>query len=142
LDFYIIRTTLNGLETSLSALFISASLLCYLNLKEEPDNLQKQIILGVVLGLAVFARIDNIILIASILIYDIYSHLRERAAKDLIRKIIILIIVSVVVYSPWLIYSYLYTSDLYPVSGKAIKLLSLVSVDDNPTFDNWYSIIT
>jgi hypothetical protein len=142
LNFYVILNTLNCLETSLSLLFITVSLYYYMELKKRPNDMRTQIKLGAALGLAVFARLDNIFLIASILILDIIGHVKYKGDNILyIRKIGVILLTALLVYAPWVIYSYVYTGDIYQISGKAVRLLSITLSGEQTSFENFYVII-
>ena len=45
---------------------------------------------------------------------------------------------ALLVYLPWLAYSWAWTHDLFPVSGRALRHLALSSVEHRPTFENLY----
>ncbi|HEY3252210.1 MAG TPA: hypothetical protein VGK25_13960 [Ignavibacteria bacterium] len=140
LNFYVVLNSLNCLETSLSVLMITISLYYYLQYKEKPFDTGNQIKLGVALGLAVFARVDNIFLVVSLLIMETIKLLKTKKDTVLFFKSTgVILTASFLAYAPWLIYSYAYTGDIFQVSGRALRLLALIEVNENPTFGNMYS---
>lgn len=140
---YIIKNTLNGLETAISLFFIVLALFWYYRIKQKTDLSNKSFfILGIIIGFAALARIDNLFLLLSLLVVLTLNKVSENEnIANYFKKIVFVLIGCVIIYSPWLIYSYIYTGDLYPVSGKAVRYMSLAQVFHEPTYDNWYSKI-
>jgi hypothetical protein len=139
---YVILMTLNGLETAIAMFFIA---ICYYyyqtNCRQlhEGNSVGPFVILGVLLGLAMLARIDNAILAMVIGIAIIIGNFKAGKSKTaIIRNMLILFASALVVYSPWMIYSYHYTGSIFPVSGRAVRLIALAEVNNNPTLTNWY----
>lgn len=139
---YIIKTTLNGLETTMS--FFLIALTFYFCIKNNVWNTTelskgKAIVLGIFLGLAVLARIDNLLLVAAIFFFlFIKMVLYEQNFLKNLKFVSISAASLLVIILPWLIYSYYYTGDIYPISGKAVRFISLSYVNHNPTIENWY----
>lgn len=141
-NFYIIYNTLNGLETAVAVFFLLLSFKYFYILKESGYSLVKFFLFGIILGLAVFARIDNIFLFAASVLLILIYHIRgkEKFIK-VIQRISMVALGSMIAYTPWAIYSYIYTGDIYPLSGKAVRLMSLSQLDTAPDFSNWYSLL-
>ena len=136
---YVIRTTLNGLETAVAAFFALWALTVFRRLHRQqtlPSNGQA-LRLGAVVGLAVLARIDSILLgaaLAAVILLE--NRTRWRGA---LRRVAVMALAASVVCVPWLVYSYAYTGDLYPVSGQAVRLVDLDNLRTAaPGFGNWY----
>ncbi len=137
-----IRTATNGMETSLAGCF----LMCGLFLTDrEITNLEARatwrasLSIGLLVGLGMIARIDNVFLGASALVVLI-----ALGRNDLPRacgNALILVMGAFIAYIPWLAFSYFTTRDLFPISGKAVRLMSLATVDFKPTWGNWYSLV-
>lgn len=142
---YVITTTLNGLETMVSFFFIVAALKYFFDHDPGPNregNGKHAVILGALLGLALFARIDNICLVFGIIAVLLFRWFKEKITfPDAARTLLLIFSGIAVMYLPWLLYSYHYTGGLYPVSGKAVRNISLSLVNYHPTFDNWYASI-
>jgi len=137
---YFINTSLNGLETSLSAFFIVAALYYFRTISNShagSPTLTQCFFLGILVGFAIFARIDNVFLALSIVVVLWWQHWHERFWILSERFLLIALGIGLVML-PWLLYSYHYTGDVYPVSGKAVRFLSLGDVQHKPTLENWY----
>lgn len=138
---YIISTTLNGLETAIATFLIVASL-WYFTTHLEADGEPKArdgLLLGALVGLAVFARVDCVLLpvsLATVLFIRWRSTRGRRTA--LIQPLFLLGLAAVVVNLPWILYFHHHAGDPYPVSGRAVRFLSLANVDQRPTLLNWY----
>jgi len=137
---YIISNTLNGLETSISVFFIIASLFWFhiiSHKRHEHLTFKHYLLLGVLLGFAIFARIDNVLLALSIVLVFCWQ-LPKQESSHVVRMLLPAAVGCAVVLLPWFLYSYHYTGDFYPVSGKAVRFNSLWDVQHNPTFENHY----
>ncbi len=137
---YVISTTLNGLETAISAFFVVAVLYSFRGATTGSDKTfrpLRYIALGGLIGLAILARIDNALLALSIGIVFLWKNRREQA-WIILRSLGIVTIAALVVVLPWLAYSIAYTGDVYPVSGKAVRFNSLSDVQHAPTVMNLY----
>jgi hypothetical protein len=124
---YVISTTANGLETSIAGFFI---VLAVSRFASADGSLRRAAELGAILGLAAWTRIDSWILAAIVATLALVRWRR-------IAPVAVLGMVALAVYAPWLVYSHHYTGELYPVSGRAVRFLSLASVEHNPT-SAWY----
>jgi len=135
-----IATAANGLETALASFFLVAALRSL-----DTDVLSgtgrtsagRNVILGCTLGLAMLARIDNGFLVPVVAgsVLAVHRHVLREALRSLAQ----IAAGWSVVYLPWLVYSYVYTGDLYPVSGKAVRHLSLSIAARYPTMGDWYT---
>lgn len=137
LNFYVLFDTLNGLETAISVFFIAAALSQF-HLLAESDALDVRRMrwLGPLLGLAIFARIDNFILAAVLWTALLIRHRRDPALP---KALLSMTAIAALVTLPWWIYSWHYTGTLFPVSGPAVRFRSLTSVSHAPTFANFYA---
>lgn len=141
LNPYVISTTLNGLETAISCFFIAAVVWYFSVRTREPSGLTpgKDFVLGLLLGGAVFARIDNLLLALAAGIIILLQNIRQpHGVSSSLWSLLVIGAGMFLVNVPWLVYSYHYTGDLYPVSGKAVRFMSLAQVGHQPTLDNWY----
>jgi len=139
---YAILTALNALETSIAFCFLAALFLALDRLREAPAALGRPgapFAIGLVLGLAALARIDS--LLAAPVIAGLFLVLGRRAGLSLTRiaaASAATAAAALLALLPWLIYSWHWTHDLLPVSGRALRYLSLSSVDHRPTLAGFY----
>jgi len=138
-----IRTANNGLETSISMFFIVLTYFFYrkYRLNERDDkSWQTFLAFGMIVGLAMLARIDNIILLCAFLTDLIISSIRNRRLGLLtISRAFLIVSGAAIVYLPWLAYSHHYTGGFIPISGQAVRFMSLSTVNHASTWANWYS---
>ena len=92
--------TMNGLEVSLYILMIFITLLYYKKIKDN-ITLKNISVLGVLLGLTFLSRGDGVFLFIVILFHMLFFNKKVRHLY-----LIPFIIVTVLVVSPWLLYSY------------------------------------
>lgn len=99
--------------------------------------------MGVILGGAALARIDNLFLYLSVVLLILYNGFRYRETNKIISfKLLTSSAGLIIGYLPWLIYSYIYTGDFYPLSGSAVRLISLAQLNgQEPDFSDWYSLL-
>ncbi|MFA7361712.1 MAG: glycosyltransferase family 39 protein [Candidatus Kapaibacterium sp.] len=109
----------NGLETSISFFFfVLIFYYLYKFQKEEFDKItfRQLFILGVLVGIAMLARIDNIMIISGVILWLI---MRGKRTK-FIKQVLYFLAGSAVMYLPYMILLYSFTGDFFPVSGKAV----------------------
>jgi hypothetical protein len=130
---YVIATTLNGLETAIASFFLVAAFSYYVaHFRQRRSGGRESFVLGILLGLGILARIDlaflGVVLTAALV-------LRERAAA---LKAIALVAAGVLVtYGPYLLYSYSLTGDLFPVSGKAVRLNAVAALGERAPLERY-----
>lgn len=126
---YALLTTMNGLETIISFFFIICSFYYfykYRSVIEDGSGFMQLMILGVLCGFAVLSRIDNSILAAVILLFIIIDKYRKKKSiKELFYSAFVFILSATVIVLPWLIYSYLYTGELFQSSGEGVRFQNL-----------------
>lgn len=135
---YVIGTTLNGLETMMAVFFMLASLSFFhamIETNSGSSTTGRHIVLGILLGLAILARIDNGFLALSVVAAMLWGH---RKRNGLVRSLLLITLGSAIIVIPWLLYSYTYTGLIYPISGKAVRFNSLWDVQHQPTLFNLY----
>ncbi len=138
---YAVLTALNGLETALSFCLLVAVLDRLSRWRAAPAlaSARRGLAFGALLGLAALARVDNLLLwpvVALVLIGTLAR--REVPAPALARWVAAAGVAAVGVILPWLLYSWSYTGQLFPVSGRAVRYWALTRVDHNPTWGNFY----
>lgn len=135
---YVISTTLNGMETMIAFFFLLLFLYCY-DLNQPHEDGKKSFLLGLILGAAMLARIDSIFLAFSLLLLLTVRLLSKTVSLGrYLRTLLFVGVGALIVYSPWIVYSYVFTKAVFPVSGKAIRLITLSTVDNAPTLMNLY----
>lgn len=135
---YVISTTLNGMETMISFFFVLL-FLYYYDLSQPLEGSKRSFILRMILGLAMLVRIDSIFLGFSFLLVLSYRFISNRISFTRYLKVLFFVSTgAMLIYSPWIFYSYLFTKEIFPISGKAIRLITLSSVDHAPTLQNLY----
>jgi len=119
------RQAANGLETSLALFFFAASVYFYLSRIRPVDSPARGdfIRMGLLIGLAALARIDELIL-GLVILLDYLLVVRARKAFSF-RNVSVAIVAALVIYSPWLAYNIKATGSPYQESGTATRYLSL-----------------
>jgi|GEM_PF-986030 hypothetical protein len=134
-----IRTPLNGLETPLSFFFLC--LVFYFIAKFNNVILSqiknfKYVFVGIILGFSYLARIDNVFLIIAALIFLITKLFKEKQKTIFIlNKIFVSLSGLLLIILPWHIYLYAKTGDIYPVSGKSVRLQAYQYFSDYNVFN-------
>jgi len=136
-----LRTAANGMETSMACFFL-ASGLSFLDRWAVTGKAcarpRTYALLGALAGAGMLARIDLAAFAVSaagtIFVID---------RRELRRAFVLSAAFAaglIIVEGPWLAYGYVRTGELFPVSGSAIRFMSLATVDFAPTYHNWYSL--
>jgi hypothetical protein len=139
---YAILTALNALETSIAFFFLVAIFLLLARLEDDPHALERAPVplgAGILLGLAALARIDS--LLVAPVIAGVYLARTGRAARSwrpFLGACALTAAGAAITCLPWLLYSWHWTHDLFPVSGRALRYLSLSEVGHRPTLENFY----
>jgi hypothetical protein len=137
-----IRTAANGMETSMACFFLLWALLIldreFMREGAVPSR-RAGIALGGVIGLGMLARIDVILFGAAAAGAILWAGRRDLPGST--RHVTAAAAAASLAYLPWVAYSFYHTGDLYPVSGRAVRFMSLSTVDFSPTFRNWYSLM-
>jgi hypothetical protein len=90
------------------------------------------VVFGVLIGLAVLARIDQVFL-AMVILLDYLLVLRSKhASSGALGKVAAAVVIALIVYSPWMIYGIGTTGHLIQDSGSATRYLSMAYA---PLFD-------
>ncbi len=106
---YVITSSFNGLETGL-LLLVYALIWWYWSTHDLNSPVQ-QVILGLLLGAAVLARIDSIFLVASVAAH--FAWQRQ------VRAALLATVLPIAVSAPWWIYNLALTGSLMPTSGNS-----------------------
>lgn len=121
------RQTANGLETSLALLMFAALVYYYVSrVRPNPKPTRGNfVMMGVLVGLAVLARVDQVFLALAILLDYLLLMRRRREARTALRGVAMAFGSCLVVYSPWLLFSYLQVGSVVQDSGAATRFLSI-----------------
>jgi len=135
-----LRTSLNGLETSLAAAAIAATLLAWDRVRTRGGGPAAWAALGALAGLACVARIDSAVL-APALAWPLLRERGDRRTGTLAPAagLALAAACAAAVVAPWLAYSWAWTHTLFPVSGRAVRYLQLSAVAGAPTWANTYA---
>jgi len=114
--------TANGLETGLYSALLLASLYCYAKFLRRNSNgnaigFSQWVLLGIVLGLTVLARIDAAFLVIIIVGHEVYRSKRKGLVNGTIFSVF-----AFVISSPWWYYNYHLFGSIMPQSGMAEAL--------------------
>jgi hypothetical protein len=135
-NYYIISTSLNGLETMIAFFFLLMTYYYYLKVQKEKRSLRNYLILGMFSGFALFSRVDSGLFLFFIYSSILWSKFLKRSDENHSKKsnfkhIVYSILTAIIIYLPWLIYSNYYTGDLYQISGKAVRIMALEGIEGN-----------
>jgi hypothetical protein len=134
----VIRQSSNGLETALALFLFAWSVYYYLDrVRNNPDVRPGQFVkLGLLLGLAMLARVDEVFLALAMLL-DYLLVLRRRAKRServqssdhriaaALRGVAIGVATAILVYLPWAIYGMVAVGSPLQESGEATRYLSV-----------------
>ena len=121
------KQSANGLETALASLMIAISVFYYLEKIRSAENpgTGRFMILGILLGLTVLARIDGVLLILVMLLdYLVLLRAKGISAKRLGRLSLVPLGV-LFLYGPWLLFNMAVCGSPLQDSGAATRFLSL-----------------
>lgn len=123
----VVQNALNAMETALALLLVTALLTALRPLDGAPlgsMSLRRAAGLGVLTGLAVLGRIDAGLLAAGLGGLLLSRSLATRSVEEM-KKLVALTAVAALVCAPWFVWSGIATGHWFPISGRAIRLLSL-----------------
>jgi hypothetical protein len=123
----------------LSLFLVALSIYYYLTRIREREDIAHSgfFVLGVLLGLSIFARIDSVFLLLAITIdfcLRSWKKLREAGVKSLLGKLAGVYLSAFFILLPWWIFQIMYFKTLVPVSGEAVRFQALAFGDHNLTF--------
>lgn len=122
----VVPHSMNCLESGMYALLAIAIVLVFAERPEQPRlwSIPRCLAVGVLLGLAFWARNDAVFLIAAACLTYLYNGLPQGAVavKARFGRTLVFGATSVVVASPWLIYNQVNFGSIMPVSGRAERL--------------------
>jgi len=107
---FVIFQTISGIDVVLSVFFVLLSFYYY-NLKKK-----KELILGLILGFAIFTRMDNVFLLLSFVLHSFWINRKNLFLA--IKKSLLMIIPAIIVISPWLLWSFINFGKIIPSSSE------------------------
>ncbi|MEM5843893.1 MAG: glycosyltransferase family 39 protein [Candidatus Aenigmatarchaeota archaeon] len=103
LNPFVTFQTLNGMETVLSVFFVMLTFYSYFTFRNKL-TVRRILILGLILGLAMLARADNILLVASLLLSILYDE--RKNFKSTIKTCFVTGSIALIIFSPFLLWSF------------------------------------
>lgn len=139
---YVIQTSMNGLETVIAAFFLLAALDRLAALREAPARAAdagRAFGFGLLLGAGALARIDLLLFAPfAALEWLLAARRAGRGAAVVARGWLLLGAGTLAAYAPWLGYAFHYTGDLFPISGRAVHYMGIMSAHHHPGFAALY----
>lgn len=115
---------INGMETALAIMLMTITLWVYLSrVRDKPYSGRRYLGLGLLAGLTMLARLDQAFFVLALGL-DVLWQKRKQALVPLA----LMGLGALAALSPWLALSWAYTHSLIPVSGKAVRFLSLAKL--------------
>ncbi len=124
---YFVFHGMNGHETGLAGLF-AITLVAYYVLREEAPSrgsARRTIVLGILGGIAILARLDTALLLGAISIDILIGGFTSGRFVPALRRIALMGGVVVLIWVPWGIVSHTQTGEWLPTSGQASRELAL-----------------
>lgn len=127
----VVRQSINGLETALAMFLLAAALEYYVGaFRSAAAGRRQAVTLGVLLGLAVLARIDAILFAAALALDLVW-----RRPRGALRRSLVVAATAAAMVLPWAITSQVVVGSVVPESGAATRFLSTAyAPHDNPAF--------
>ena len=121
------RQSANGLETAVAALLVALSAWYYLARVRQPGDPPafRLFVLGLILGLAVLARIDSLLLVMVIMLDRLLVYGRSSVSPSRALAVLIIPLGVLVLYGPWLLVNIAESGSPLQDSGTATRFLSL-----------------
>lgn len=123
----VVRLGINGLETSLAALLLAWALyhhLAHLRLAATPRT-RSFVVLGVLLGGAVLARIDSVLFAAAVAADLVLLGARRGRLREFVAGTALAGALALAVTSPWVALNLSQRGTLVPDSGRAVRFAAL-----------------
>ncbi len=134
-----LRAATNGLETSLAVLLLLGAWRLSLTCSFRDTKARHFLLLGLVVGIGGMARIDVLVLgvyFALASVWALVSMWRAEGPsviKAWFLRNLALLVGTIAGYAPWFFYSLYYTGEWFPISGKAVRWISLTNANFNIT---------
>jgi len=126
LNPFVIFQTIGGIDVVLSVFFVLLAFYYY-NLKNR-----RELVLGLILGLAIFTRMDNIFLLLSFVFHNFWINRKNLFLA--MKKSLLIIIPAIIVVSPWFLWSFINFGKIIPSSSEGSFVSYHYSFRDIPLF--------
>lgn len=127
---YILENTLNGLETAVSTFFTALTIFYYsLKYNKQRGGFLSSVLLGIFIGLSMLARIDSTLLAMLIATHYLFFN-KEKSYTEKSKSLLIVSFSAFLIMLPWWVYSYTLTGDIFQISGKAVRYMSMMSAEE------------
>jgi len=137
---YALRSSLNGLETSIAVLAASILLLELDRARDAPPLPALAVRLGAWLGVGALARIDVLTMAPVVLFVLARSGLGRRLPAPRLAGLAAAGgAAACAVLAPWWLYSWTWTGTVAQVSGHAVRYMELANVDHAPAWATFYA---
>ncbi|MFC2153937.1 glycosyltransferase family 39 protein [Candidatus Altiarchaeota archaeon] len=129
---------LNGVETSLYALILSVTVWHYIILRRKGDEatLSDYLLLGILLSLTVFTRLDGILFLVAVLLDMLL--LGKLKKKTPLNRVAVMIIASLFVFSPWIIWNMATFGTIFPTSLSLIEHKERSQLDETGILSTYF----
>ena len=121
---YFVINDVNGLETALYGLTLSGTLYYYLTrfIQSDSSTRWQAVVLGVLGGLTVLARVDAVIFLVSVAGHFLW--VRRRRIGPALKRAGVGTVAFLVTLAPWLVSNAVLCKRLTPVSGPAVRFIA------------------
>jgi hypothetical protein len=126
---YVMNQTINGMETTLAFLLLLIVISYYWRINDNTHStFHSWFLLGLLLGLGFWARVDFGMLGLAVALDQIWSIVQnEKSMRPIkLRNISLCSVTALAVAAPWIIFTVLRTGDFIPISGKAVHQITTV----------------
>ncbi|MGB3904604.1 MAG: hypothetical protein WBB22_06735 [Anaerolineae bacterium] len=111
-----ILNAVSGMETSLNVLYFALFVYVYTVIRRRGPTVRRYVLFGLVGGLLLLARTDNVFLLSVIYLHAVWTAIRRRSGGGLF----ISYVVTACLLAPWLLWNYFSFGTLLQSSGIAV----------------------
>jgi hypothetical protein len=122
LSFLVIIRSINGLETTLTALLFVIWFRMFL--RTRSGMLKDWAIFGIVTGLLMLSRTDSFIVLLPLVVYTFVARIKLEW-----RGMLLALILAVVILAPWLIWNFVQFGTIVQSSAEAVPMLAMRKYD-------------
>lgn len=129
---YVMYQSINGMETTLALLMVLIVISYYWQIIQRSNGeIRPWCILGFILGIGFWTRVDIALLGAAIALDQLWIGLsRNRHLAVLrVRNVLLCAATALLIASPWIIFTIMDTGAILPISGRAVRLVTSVLFD-------------